>query len=122
VLVGILGYVAINLGLIEPSVSTGYEFSIPASTLNVASGEELSQKLSTYAVNESNLAVVLEKTGITLEQFKNHVSMDLVLETNQHGFQGLVLEFSSSIPSQQLKSVYEHIASEIQNHVVSQNG
>jgi len=122
VLILLLGYAAGKLGLISPSVTTGYEYTIPASELHVTTQEELSSKLSNYAPSQKELETKLQDIGINMSEFQNNVSMELIISTTQNGFQGLVVEFQSSLSKEKLKPVYDYIAKDIQSHIVNNNG
>lgn len=122
VLILLLGFVVVKLGLISPSVTTGFEYTIPANELQVTTQEELASKLSDYSTNMELLEGELKKIGIGLNEFKNNVSMEVVISTNQNGLQGLVVEFKSSLPREKLKPIYNYIANDIKNHVKSKQG
>ncbi|WP_444930760.1 hypothetical protein ACJJIF_02970 [Microbulbifer sp. SSSA002] len=117
VLVILLIYVAIKSGIIEPAVTRGFDYTIPANELSVSSAQELQEKLSGFSINEKKLSSELAKAGIDLHQFQENTSMELVISTTQNGFEGLVVEFQSTLDPNQLKSVYANIADQIQNHV-----
>ena len=117
VLIILLGYVASKLGLISPSVTTGFEYTIPANDLQVQTQEELATKLNDYVLNQASLNNELQKIGLTLSEFQSNVSMEIIINTTQNGLQGLVLEFQSSLPRDKLKPIYSYIANDITNHV-----
>lgn len=108
-----LGFVVVELGLISPSVTTGFKYKIPANESQVQTQEELASKLNDYSTNMEFLEGELKKIGIGLNEFKNNVSMEVVISTNQNGFQGLIVEFQSSLPSEKLKPIYKYISNDI---------
>jgi hypothetical protein len=117
VLILLLGFVVVKLGLISPSVTTGYELTIPANELEIQTQEEIASKMSDYSTNMELLEGELKKIGIGLNEFKNNVSMEVVISANQNGLQGLIVEFQSSLPREKLKPIYNYIANDIKNHV-----
>ncbi len=122
VLILLLGYAAGKLGLISPSVTTGFEYTIPTSELQVQTQKELERKLNGYAINQVSLKSELEKIGLTLSEYQTSVTMEIIINISQNGLQGLVLDFQSSLPRDKLKPIYSYIASDITNHVKNHKG
>ena len=122
VLVLLLAYAASKLGLISPTISKGYEYTIPASELHVSTQQELSSKLSNYVVNKKALAVKLQKINITMKEFKNNVSMEFIVSSNQNGLKGLVVEFQSNIPREKLKPIYNYLVNDVKTHIINNKG
>ncbi len=121
-LVIMLVYVAAKFGLFESSVTQGFEYTIPAHELSVSSAKELQEKLSDFTVNETELSNELSKAGISLQQFHDNSTMELILSTTQHGFEGLVIEFYSTLDPNKLSPAYSNIANQIQTHVLNKKG
>lgn len=122
VLVLLLLYAASKAGLIEfeaPTVTRGFDYEISAESLYVSSPVELQQKLVGFDINENELEIALTKAGVSLDQFLENVSMELVIDMNQGGFQGLVIEFQSTLDPSSLRGAYTNVALQIQNFVSS---
>lgn len=119
VLLGLIGYALIKSGIITPSVTTGFEYSIPASELHVSTQKELTEQLSGFKINQQKLESELKKVGLTLQEFEESTSMELIISSDQNGFQGLIIEFQSKITANKLKAVYAFIANDIKLYVSS---
>ncbi|MDH5178092.1 MAG: hypothetical protein OEZ39_16425 [Gammaproteobacteria bacterium] len=119
VLILLLGFIAVKSGIISPSTTTGFEYTIPADQLQVKTQQELAGKLKTYAVDPVSLNNELQKIGFTLSDFQNNVAMEIVIKNNQSGLQGIIIEFQSRLPADKLKPIYSYIADDIANHVKS---
>ncbi|WP_444911671.1 hypothetical protein [Microbulbifer sp. PAAF003] len=122
VLIILLIYAAVKSGIIEPAVTRGFDYTIPANELSVSSARELQEKLGSFSLNEAQLSSELAKAGIDLHQFQENTSMELVISTTQNGFEGLVIEFQSTLDPNKLKLVYANIADQIQKHVLNKKG
>lgn len=117
VLVLILGFVAGKLGFISPGVTTGFEYTISAAELQVTTPDELTTKLRGYVIDQAALENKLNEIGVSLLEFQNNVSMEVVVDTNQNGLKGLVIEFQSKLPREKLRPIYDYISNEIRYHV-----
>jgi len=119
VLVGLIGYALVKSGIINPSVTTGFEYSIPAAELQVTTQEELASQLSGFKIDQKKLEAELKKVGLTVQEFEESTSMELVINNNQNGFQGLIIEFQSKIVASKLKPIYAFIANDLKAYVSS---
>jgi hypothetical protein len=119
VLIALIGYALVKSGIIEPSVTAVFEYPIPAAELQVNTQEELASKLSGFKINEQKLENELKKIDLTLQEFQESTSMELVINNNQNGFQGLILEFQSKVAASKLKAIYSFIANDIKAYVTS---
>ena len=122
VLIVLLIYAASKTGLIEPSVTRGLEYSIPAHELSVSSAEELQKKLSGFIINEEELTSELAKAGVDLANFQENTSMEMIISITHNGFEGLVIEFQSTISPDQLNGAYSNIVNQVRNHVSGKKG
>ena len=122
VLILLLGFAAVKLGLISPSVTTGFEYTISANELQVQTQEELAAKLGGYSINMGALEEELKKIGIGLSEFKENVAMDIIISANQTGLNGLVIEFKSSLARETLEPIYNYIANDIKSYVKNKKG
>ncbi len=119
VLIVLIGYGFVKSGIISPEMSTGIEYTFPASELNISNKEELDQALQGYQVDPEKLSSILNQNQITLDEFEKSVTMELVADHSQDGFKGLVLEFNSSINSEKLKPAYDYMANDIKQKILS---
>jgi hypothetical protein len=117
VLIALIGYGLVKLGIVQPSVTTGFEYSIPAAELQANTQEELANHLLGFKINEQGLEEELKKVGLTLQEFQESTSMELVINNNQNGFQGLILEFQSKVAASKLKPIYSFIANDLKAYV-----
>ena len=105
-------------GLINLSATQKFDYEIPASTLNVKSQEQLAVALKGFRIDEQGLAEATKKIGITIDEFEKSVKIDFVFDTNQNGFQGLIIEFKSKLKTAKLKPVYDFIAEDLKQYVL----
>lgn len=105
-------------GLINSSTTQGFDYELPATVLNITTPEQLSAAMNGYRIDEQGLVDAVKKTGITPEDFKKSVNIDFVYNTNQNGFQGLIIEFKSELDADRLKPVYDFIAEDLKQYVL----
>ncbi|WP_455207436.1 hypothetical protein [Kaarinaea lacus] len=120
-IIGLLILVAFLLpktGLINSSTTQGFDYELPAAALNVTSPEQLATSMNGYRINEQGLVNAAKKIGITSDDFKKMVKIDFVFNTNQNGFQGLIIEFKSKLEAAKLKPVYDFIAEDFKQYVL----
>lgn len=122
VLLLLLAYAAGKLGLISPNITKGYEYTISASELHVSTKKELTSKLSNYVAKKNVLAEKLQSIGITMKEFQNNVSIEIIVSTTQKGLEGLVIEFQSNIPRKKLKPIYNYLVNDIKSQIINNKG
>ncbi len=123
----IVGLVVIGLIILsrmdvfDSELKKGFDYTISAERLNVSSSEDLVAILSEYAIDREVLSSELGKIDVSMEEFENNVSIEMLADSDQNGFKGLYVELRSSYDPNMMKSVYDFILSDIEVFVLSKS-
>lgn len=117
VLVLLIGYIVSKTGLISLSLFTEFVHTIPANELQVKTQQELVTRLNGYTPNPEVLKNELQKVGLSFEEFKKNVAMEVTIDSDSRGLKGLIISFESNLPEDRMKPVYSYLVNEITQYV-----
>lgn len=117
VLIFFAGYALFKFDIISMGLNHGYDYEIPASDLNITKTEDLYRTLQDYEIKNDGFKEILDKVGITMDEYNESVDMELIYNHTQNGFEGIIIEFRSTIDKNRVKPVYDYIIDDVKKTI-----
>jgi hypothetical protein len=104
--------------LIRFDVDHIYKEPVSIADLDFKTSDDVLAALSSYQVDMSGVERETQKIGLSIEDFKKSVKMDIAIPNNDSQPKEFTLEFDSDIKDKDLTPVFKYIAADMKAFLV----